>query len=111
MSMSVLKAKPEKGSFLNFFTFCFTCCLVTRVLPSIQPRFDWMKPVRWRVGTGFTGTAARTGASVGGVRGVARYTRIHTHTRGPMSGRRVGFCLSDKKRRRMNLGAFADLCA
>uniref|UniRef100_H3DA10 Inositol-tetrakisphosphate 1-kinase n=1 Tax=Tetraodon nigroviridis TaxID=99883 RepID=H3DA10_TETNG len=32
-------------------------------------------------------------------------------TRGPMSGRRVGFCLSDKKRRRMNLGAFADLCA
>ncbi|XP_071753370.2 inositol-tetrakisphosphate 1-kinase-like [Centroberyx gerrardi] len=28
-----------------------------------------------------------------------------------MSGRRVGFCLSDKKRRRMNLGAFAELCA
>ncbi|XP_071352259.1 inositol-tetrakisphosphate 1-kinase-like isoform X2 [Trachinotus anak] len=29
----------------------------------------------------------------------------------PMSGRRVGFCLSDKKRRRMNLDAFADFCA
>ncbi|XP_037632057.1 uncharacterized protein LOC119491869 isoform X1 [Sebastes umbrosus] len=28
-----------------------------------------------------------------------------------MSGRRVGFCLSDKKRRRMNLDAFADFCA
>ncbi|XP_050923817.1 inositol-tetrakisphosphate 1-kinase isoform X2 [Lates calcarifer] len=32
-------------------------------------------------------------------------------TRRPMSGRRVGFCLSDKKRRRMNLDAFADFCA
>uniref|UniRef100_A0A3B4WA46 Inositol-tetrakisphosphate 1-kinase n=1 Tax=Seriola lalandi dorsalis TaxID=1841481 RepID=A0A3B4WA46_SERLL len=31
-------------------------------------------------------------------------------THSPMSGRRVGFCLSDKKRRRMNLGAFADFC-
>ncbi|XP_035478995.2 inositol-tetrakisphosphate 1-kinase isoform X3 [Scophthalmus maximus] len=30
---------------------------------------------------------------------------------GPMSGRRVGFCLSDKKRRRMNLDAFAEFCA
>ncbi|XP_063060528.1 inositol-tetrakisphosphate 1-kinase-like [Engraulis encrasicolus] len=28
-----------------------------------------------------------------------------------MASRRVGFCLSDKKRRRMNLSAFADLCA
>ncbi|XP_034023760.1 inositol-tetrakisphosphate 1-kinase-like [Thalassophryne amazonica] len=28
-----------------------------------------------------------------------------------MSGRRVGFCLSDKKRRRMNLDIFAELCA
>uniref|UniRef100_A0A667Y599 Inositol-tetrakisphosphate 1-kinase n=1 Tax=Myripristis murdjan TaxID=586833 RepID=A0A667Y599_9TELE len=28
-----------------------------------------------------------------------------------MSGRRVGFCLSDKKRKRMNLDAFAELCA
>lgn len=28
-----------------------------------------------------------------------------------MSGRRVGFCLSDKKRRRMNLDAFTDFCA
>ncbi|XP_069390689.1 inositol-tetrakisphosphate 1-kinase-like isoform X2 [Paralichthys olivaceus] len=28
-----------------------------------------------------------------------------------MSGRRVGFCLSDKKRRRMNLDAFAEFCA
>ncbi|KAM3875291.1 inositol-tetrakisphosphate 1-kinase-like [Diretmus argenteus] len=28
-----------------------------------------------------------------------------------MSGRRVGFCLSEKKRRRMNLDAFAGLCA
>ncbi|XP_044057243.1 inositol-tetrakisphosphate 1-kinase-like isoform X2 [Siniperca chuatsi] len=28
-----------------------------------------------------------------------------------MSGRRVGFYLSDKKRRRMNLDAFADFCA
>ncbi|XP_075999975.1 inositol-tetrakisphosphate 1-kinase-like isoform X2 [Genypterus blacodes] len=28
-----------------------------------------------------------------------------------MSGRRVGFCLSDKKRRRMNMDAFAQLCA
>nr|XP_043887576.1 inositol-tetrakisphosphate 1-kinase-like isoform X2 [Solea senegalensis] len=28
-----------------------------------------------------------------------------------MSGRRVGFCLSDKKRRRMNLDAFAHFCA
>ncbi|XP_077421600.1 inositol-tetrakisphosphate 1-kinase-like isoform X2 [Vanacampus margaritifer] len=28
-----------------------------------------------------------------------------------MSRRRVGFCLSDKKRRRMNLDAFAELCA
>ncbi|XP_075905845.1 inositol-tetrakisphosphate 1-kinase-like isoform X2 [Nelusetta ayraudi] len=28
-----------------------------------------------------------------------------------MAGRRVGFCLSDKKRRRMNLDAFAHLCA
>ncbi|KAL7400155.1 hypothetical protein ABVT39_007295 [Epinephelus coioides] len=28
-----------------------------------------------------------------------------------MSGRRVGFWLSDKKRRRMNLDAFADFCA
>ncbi|CAB1347713.1 unnamed protein product [Coregonus sp. 'balchen'] len=28
-----------------------------------------------------------------------------------MSGRRVGFCLSDKKRRRINLFAFAELCA
>ncbi|TWW76708.1 inositol-tetrakisphosphate 1-kinase-like isoform X2 [Takifugu flavidus] len=28
-----------------------------------------------------------------------------------MSARRVGFCLSDKKRRRMNLDAFAGLCA
>ncbi|XP_035010514.1 inositol-tetrakisphosphate 1-kinase [Hippoglossus stenolepis] len=27
-----------------------------------------------------------------------------------MSGRRVGFCLSDKKRRRMNLNAFRDFC-
>ncbi|XP_051813793.1 inositol-tetrakisphosphate 1-kinase-like [Acanthochromis polyacanthus] len=27
-----------------------------------------------------------------------------------MSGRRVGFCLSDKKRRRMNLDAFAEFC-
>uniref|UniRef100_A0A8D0A8E0 Inositol-tetrakisphosphate 1-kinase n=1 Tax=Sander lucioperca TaxID=283035 RepID=A0A8D0A8E0_SANLU len=27
-----------------------------------------------------------------------------------MSGRRVGFCLSDKKRRRLNLDAFADFC-
>lgn len=38
----------------------------------------------------------------------------HASTRTPrrqMSGRRVGFCLSDKKRRRMNLDAFADLCA
>ncbi|KAG8002232.1 Inositol-tetrakisphosphate 1-kinase [Nibea albiflora] len=30
------------------------------------------------------------------------------HTHSPMSGRRVGFCLSDKKRRRMNLDAFAE---
>ncbi|XP_075956919.1 inositol-tetrakisphosphate 1-kinase-like [Anarhichas minor] len=29
---------------------------------------------------------------------------------GQMSGRRVGFCLSDKKRRRMNLDAFAVFC-
>lgn len=28
-----------------------------------------------------------------------------------MSGRRVGFCLSDKKRKRMNLDDFADFCA
>ncbi|XP_062408287.1 inositol-tetrakisphosphate 1-kinase-like isoform X1 [Sardina pilchardus] len=28
-----------------------------------------------------------------------------------MASRRVGFCLSDKKRKRMNLSAFADLCA
>lgn len=28
-----------------------------------------------------------------------------------MSGRRVGFCLSDKKRRRMNLDAFTQFCA
>ncbi|XP_034556329.1 inositol-tetrakisphosphate 1-kinase-like [Notolabrus celidotus] len=28
-----------------------------------------------------------------------------------MSGRRVGFCLSDKKRRRMNLDAFVEFCA
>eukprot|EP00064_Thunnus_orientalis_P014194 superscaffoldBa00002435_g14235 len=28
-----------------------------------------------------------------------------------MSGRRVGFCLSDKKRKRMNLDAFAEFCA
>lgn len=28
-----------------------------------------------------------------------------------MANRRVGFCLSDKKRRRMNLDAFAHLCA
>ncbi|XP_026228312.1 inositol-tetrakisphosphate 1-kinase-like isoform X2 [Anabas testudineus] len=28
-----------------------------------------------------------------------------------MSGRRVGFCLSHKKRRRMNLDAFAEFCA
>ncbi|XP_032365499.1 inositol-tetrakisphosphate 1-kinase [Etheostoma spectabile] len=28
-----------------------------------------------------------------------------------MSGSRVGFCLSDKKRRRINLDAFADFCA
>ncbi|XP_039635104.1 inositol-tetrakisphosphate 1-kinase-like isoform X2 [Perca fluviatilis] len=28
-----------------------------------------------------------------------------------MSSRRVGFCLSDKKRRRMNMDAFADFCA
>ncbi|XP_068601818.1 inositol-tetrakisphosphate 1-kinase-like [Brachionichthys hirsutus] len=28
-----------------------------------------------------------------------------------MSGRRVGFCLSDKKRRRMNLDAFMEFCA
>ncbi|XP_070684729.1 inositol-tetrakisphosphate 1-kinase-like [Pempheris klunzingeri] len=32
-------------------------------------------------------------------------------THSQMSGRRVGFCLSDKKRRRMNLEAFADFCA
>ncbi|XP_029922503.1 inositol-tetrakisphosphate 1-kinase-like, partial [Myripristis murdjan] len=40
----------------------------------------------------------------------------HLATGGPqrrslMSGRRVGFCLSDKKRKRMNLDAFAELCA
>ncbi|XP_074535904.1 inositol-tetrakisphosphate 1-kinase-like [Halichoeres trimaculatus] len=29
----------------------------------------------------------------------------------PMSGQRVGFCLSDKKRRRMNLDAFVEYCA
>ncbi|XP_012693786.1 inositol-tetrakisphosphate 1-kinase-like isoform X1 [Clupea harengus] len=28
-----------------------------------------------------------------------------------MASRRVGFCLSDKKRRRINLSAFSDLCA
>ncbi|XP_026168383.1 inositol-tetrakisphosphate 1-kinase-like [Mastacembelus armatus] len=28
-----------------------------------------------------------------------------------MSGRRVGFCLSDKKRRKLNLDAFAEFCA
>ncbi|XP_035535891.1 inositol-tetrakisphosphate 1-kinase-like [Morone saxatilis] len=32
-------------------------------------------------------------------------------THSQMSGRRVGFCLSHKKRRRMNLDAFADFCA
>ncbi|XP_070825991.1 inositol-tetrakisphosphate 1-kinase-like isoform X2 [Chaetodon trifascialis] len=32
-------------------------------------------------------------------------------THSQMSDRRVGFCLSDKKRRRMNLDAFADFCA
>ncbi|XP_029302527.1 inositol-tetrakisphosphate 1-kinase-like [Cottoperca gobio] len=32
-------------------------------------------------------------------------------TRSLMSGRRVGFCLSAKKRRRVNLDAFADFCA
>ncbi|KAI3353851.1 hypothetical protein L3Q82_005065 [Scortum barcoo] len=37
-------------------------------------------------------------------------TRTHSHTR-LMSGRRVGFYLSDKKRRRMNMDAFADFCA
>lgn len=35
----------------------------------------------------------------------------NTHMQSPMSRRRVGFCLSDKKRRRMNLDAFADFCA
>lgn len=34
---------------------------------------------------------------------------LHTHSQ--MSGRRVGFYLSDKKRRKMNLDAFADFCA
>ncbi|XP_016887710.1 inositol-tetrakisphosphate 1-kinase-like isoform X2 [Cynoglossus semilaevis] len=36
-----------------------------------------------------------------------------THTQIPrlMSLRRVGFCLSDKKRKRMNLDAFANFCA
>ncbi|XP_062275276.1 inositol-tetrakisphosphate 1-kinase-like [Scomber scombrus] len=34
-----------------------------------------------------------------------------TSLRDPMSGRRVGFCLSEKKRRRMNLDAFAEFCA
>ncbi|KAM8769079.1 inositol-tetrakisphosphate 1-kinase-like [Acanthopagrus schlegelii] len=33
------------------------------------------------------------------------------HTHSPMSGRRVGFCLSDKKRRKIGLDAFADICA
>lgn len=77
----------------------------------IQPRPYWVKPVRKCVETGFTETAVRTDTSVGGTTRVAQYTRIHTHTHGQMSGRRVGFCLSDKKRRRMNLDAFADLCA
>ncbi|XP_030299446.1 inositol-tetrakisphosphate 1-kinase-like isoform X2 [Sparus aurata] len=33
------------------------------------------------------------------------------HTHSPMSGRRVGFCLSDKKRRKIGLDVFAEICA
>ncbi|XP_078102828.1 inositol-tetrakisphosphate 1-kinase-like isoform X2 [Sander vitreus] len=47
---------------------------------------------------------------------VSVYLCCHLAAGGPqthsqMSGRRVGFCLSDKKRRRMNLDAFIDFCA
>ncbi|XP_029372943.1 inositol-tetrakisphosphate 1-kinase-like [Echeneis naucrates] len=45
------------------------------------------------------------------VRGCCHLAAGGPRTHSPMSGRRVGFCLSDKKRRRMNLDAFAAFCA
>lgn len=114
-SANVREAQTDKPAFYFLFQLVLGDAHLRQAARSLAER------VRRRSGAGWGGTRRLGGRDEGASSSPlsehhlgwlrAQDARTHTHVHTQMSARRVGFCLSDKKRRRMNLDAFADLCA
>ncbi|KAM8905147.1 inositol-tetrakisphosphate 1-kinase-like isoform 3-T3 [Spinachia spinachia] len=94
LSHSTSLTAPPPLLLLPSTSLCSTCATGNARLSAINMR----------------GRAERTGAGLRHQTSASLRPTLGSLSR-HMSGRRVGFCLSDKKRRRMNLDAFAAFCA